>query len=204
MAGKLRARLVAIRLSKFARATRIARFSSSLCGGGFGGGDRSMPSEWPVNEVEDTAAPSPNGSSPTRRSRVPSVSFTSSPNDSSPVPASPSPAHTRPLSSLQPTLPALVELRRMEASLSAHPCPQCQHLSRRAQRKRGSRLGSSSQELATTRSPQLTELQIEDSVREESSKSSPSPAGSSSPVRRASWALRSVVAPDSAERQAAR
>ena len=204
MAGKLRARLVAIRLSIFARATRIARFSSSLCGDGFGGGDRSMPSEWPVNEVEDTAAPSPNGSSPTRHSRVPSVSFTSSPNDSSPVPASPSPAHTRPLSSLQPPLPALVELRRMEASLSAHPCPQCQHLSRRAQRKRGSRLGSSSQELATTRSPQLTELQIEDSVREESSKSSPSPAGSSSPVRRASWALRSVVAPDSAERQAAR
>ena len=93
----------------------------------------------------------------------------------------------------------------MEVLLSALPCPKCQHLSRRAQRKRDSKLSSSSPALSTARSPQLADLQIEDSAREEScrsSKSSPSPAGSSSPVRRASWALASVVAPHSAEKRA--
>ena len=114
------------------------------------------------------------------------------------------PSGTAPLVCLRPTLPAPSGTAPHGGLLFAHPCSLCQHLSHCAQRKRGSRLGGVSPVVDSNRSPQLAELQIEDSVREESTKSSPSPAGSSSPVRRASWALRSVVAPDSAERRAAR
>ena len=152
-----------------------------------GGGAVSMPSEWPITGVEDKACPS---LSPARRTRSSLGNLNGSAKDSSPVNVIPPPLHL----SLRPQLSAL---------LSAHAWPPHQHLCCRVQVKRGSRLGSTSMEPGATRSPQLAELQIEDSAREESSKSTPSPAKSGSPVRRASWALRSVVNPSSAERRAA-
>ena len=89
-------------------------------------GSECMPSEWPVHGEEDTAAPSPS-SSPTRRSRIPSVSFTSSPKDASPVPAPLPLTRSSHLVELHrssvcgPRYPHLVELHRMEVySLRTH------------------------------------------------------------------------------------